>query len=116
MGNKVASGNTEKTKRKAPPHAWREGQSGNPSGRPKKTDEERLVDELCREKSVAALAVIESIMNNGQSDKARLSAAQYIMDRGNGKPVSKTELTGKDGGAVEFQAVPLYINGVSAGK
>ena len=89
--------------RKATGGSFKKGQSGNPSGRPKKTEEEKLVDELCREKSVDALAVIEEIMINGQTEKARLAAAQYIMDRGNGKPVSKTELTGAGGGAINAQ-------------
>ena len=33
--NRYIFANTEKTKGKAPPHAWKPGQSGNPNGRPK---------------------------------------------------------------------------------
>ncbi len=61
------------------------GSSGNPSGRPKRTPEELDLIAACREKTPAALKVIEKLMNGSSSDAVRLSAAISIFDRGYGK-------------------------------
>jgi hypothetical protein len=73
------------------------GQSGNPGGRAKRTVEEIDLIAACKAKTPAALDTVESIMINGESEKNRLSAAQYIIDRAYGKAIQQTELTGKDG-------------------
>lgn len=73
------------------------GQSGNPGGRPKKTQEEFDLIEACKGKTLQALQTIERIMIDGQSEKNQLSAAQYIIDRAYGKAVQQTEVTGKNG-------------------
>lgn len=100
------SENTLKTeKRKAPKTAFEKGKSGNPGGRPKRTQEELDLIAACKKRTPAALAVIESIMMEGQSDKARLSAAMAIIDRAYGKPTQPTEITGKDGGPIEHKRV-----------
>ncbi|MBV8666724.1 MAG: hypothetical protein JO269_09590 [Burkholderiaceae bacterium] len=69
------------------------GQSGNPGGRPPRTQAELDLVAACKERSPAALAVIESIMMEGQSEKARLAAAQAIIDRGYGKPTQVIDAT-----------------------
>jgi hypothetical protein len=61
------------------------GKSGNPGGRAKKTPEEFELIEACKLKSPAALQTILTIMESGDGDKVRLSAAQYVIDRGYGK-------------------------------
>ena len=70
------------------------GQTGNPGGRPKKTDEERTLEQLCKEKTTEALDTILYLMVEGQQERARLAAAQYVMDRGWGKAKESIELSG----------------------
>ena len=67
------------------------GTTGNPGGRPKRTKQELDLIAACKAKTPHALAVIESIMMDGQSDKARLTAAIAIIERGYGKAVQTIE-------------------------
>ena len=83
-------------KRKAPRTAFKPGQSGNPSGRPAKTEEQRTLEAMCREKTVEALAVVLNIMENGQNERSQLAAAEIVIERGHGKPVERQE-QGKPG-------------------
>lgn len=50
------SGKTAKPRGKA----FKPGQSGNPGGRPPKTEEQRTLEAMCREKTVEALAVVRA--------------------------------------------------------
>lgn len=86
---------------------FKKGQSGNPSGRPKRTVEELDLIAACKAKTPAALETIVEIMYNGEQEKSRLTAAQYIIDRGYGKPVQQTELTGKNGAPIEVARIEL---------
>jgi hypothetical protein len=70
------------------------GKTGNPGGRPRKTEEERTLEEMCKEKTPEALATILSIMDSGEQERARLSAAQYVIDRGWGKAKESIALSG----------------------
>lgn len=63
----------------------KKGVSGNPGGRPKKTQEQYDLEAACRNKTPAALDVICHVMEKGVSEANRLKAAQYIIDRGHGK-------------------------------
>jgi hypothetical protein len=65
------------------------GKSGNPTGRPKRTEEEVSLIEACKAKAPEALRVIEQIMYEGESDKVRLTAANIIIERGYGKPIQQ---------------------------
>ena len=56
------SENRPKTGRKAPRTAFIPGRSGNPGGRPKKTEEEFALVKACQDKSPMALVVIEKLM------------------------------------------------------
>lgn len=84
---------------------FKKGQSGNPTGRPKRSKEELDLINACQRKTPAALGVIEHIMLNGENERNRLSAAQYIIDRAYGKAVQQTELSGKDGEPFTIQIV-----------
>jgi hypothetical protein len=80
------------------------GRSGNPGGRPKRTAEELDLIAACKEKTPAALAVIENLMVTGD-DRIRLAAALAIIERAHGKPTQPTTLAGGAGGPVLLEAV-----------
>ncbi|QIN95329.1 hypothetical protein PBR31_00018 [Xanthomonas phage PBR31] len=80
--------NSRKT---APGKPFPKGISGNPNGRPKRTQEEFDLIEACRRKTPEALAVWEHVMINGESEKNRLTAAQMIIERAYGKPKQEVE-------------------------
>lgn len=78
-------------KKPIPPKPFKPGQSGNPSGRPKRTEEELTLIEMCKVKTPIALAHIETLMESARSDSVRLGAATYIIDRAYGKAVQHTD-------------------------
>jgi hypothetical protein len=90
---------TDKPKRAAPKTAFKKGVSGNPGGRPKRTVEELDLIAACKDRTPAALAVIESIMMKGENERNRLAAAQAIIERGHGKPTQP--LSGPGGGPIQ---------------
>ena len=114
----AAPANKEKTKRKAPPHAWKPGQSGNPKGRPKDGQSWAAVWKECTEKTPAeVLSLINTSNDLGKAFKSyppnvqmkylvalrALSALMFdpqasmlnaIMDREDGKVAEKFEASG----------------------
>lgn len=62
----------------------------------------RAIAEMAKEHGEAALAVLADIASNGESETARVSAANAILDRAYGKPPQSLEHTGKDGEAMKF--------------
>lgn len=95
-------------KRKSLPQLFKKGQSGNPSGRPKL---EGAVRELARGYTQEAIQTLYEIMSNRkESAKARVAAANSILDRGWGRPPLDVE----HGEAVQFVAfIPAPSNNVS---
>lgn len=69
-------------KRRGPGRPFPKGVSGNPGGRPKVIAEVR---ELAREQTSRAIAALVGVMEQGQSEAARVSAAQILLDRAWGK-------------------------------
>jgi hypothetical protein len=67
------SENTPKSDRKAPRTAWPKGKSGNPGGRPKKTDDERAAENYLRERSEAAAQRLVELQSSAD-DKVALGA------------------------------------------
>lgn len=59
------------------------GQSGNPGGRPKRLLEVRT---LARRHTISAIATLLEIATHGESESARVAAANALLDRGWGKP------------------------------
>lgn len=62
------------------------GQSGNPAGRTKITAEELDLIAACKERTPKALDTIDRIMEKGASERTRLTAAMYVIDRAYGQP------------------------------
>lgn len=52
---------------------------------------------LAKDHAQAALATLVQIATSGDSESARVSAANAILDRGYGKPMQQTDLTNSDG-------------------
>jgi hypothetical protein len=71
--------------------SFKAGQSGNPSGRPKKTAEELDLIAACKAKTPDALNVMVKMMTEGEQEKNRLTAAMAIIERAYGKPVQPTD-------------------------
>jgi hypothetical protein len=88
--------------------------SGNPGGRPKKTAEEAAVVKAARAKSKQALDVVVDIMNNGSSERVRLSAALAVIERGCGKPgeVLSSPMPLAEGGDVAAQARAVLASAI----
>lgn len=78
------------------------GQTGNKGGRPKKTEEERTLEAMCRAKTTDALDVLVRIMERGQSERSRITAAMAIIERAHGKPVQPTTLGNPDGSPIDM--------------
>lgn len=85
------SENRPKTGRKAPRTAFLAGRSGNPGGRPKKTELEFTLVKACQDKSPMALVVIEKLMYEADKDSVRLSATTFINERAFGKTAERIE-------------------------
>ena len=70
---------------------FQKGQSGNPGGRPKESDEVKV---LAREHGPKAIAKLAEWMES-DNPKASVSAAQALLDRGYGKPVQAIQAAGE---------------------
>lgn len=87
------SENREKTgRRKASITAFRPGQSGNPGGRPKRTQQEYDLMAACEAMSPEALKTIADLMLHADKESVRLQAAAFIIERRYGKAVEHKEI------------------------
>lgn len=76
--------------RKSAGRPFEPGKSGNPGGRPKKTQEDLDLIAACKEKTREALETLLEVMRTG-NEKNRITAAIAIIERGHGKPIQQTE-------------------------
>jgi hypothetical protein len=90
--------NSGKTARGRP---FRPGQSGNPGGRPRKTPEQREIEELARSKSRAAILRLAAIIRDGK-DADAIRACEAILARAFGRPEQKQESEVKGGLSFEL--------------
>lgn len=66
----------------------------------------RTLTEIARELTGDAVQTLVNIMRSLEAPPhARVTAANSLLDRGWGKPVSTHEITGKDGGPIEHANV-----------
>lgn len=70
---------------------FQKGQSGNPGGRPKESDE---VKELARQHGPEAIEKLVAWLRS-DNPKASVSAANALLDRGYGKPLQAIEHSGE---------------------
>ncbi len=66
----------------ARPGTFKKGQSGNPGGRPKALI---AVKEAAQAHGTAAIKKLAFLMENGDSDAAKISACKELLDRAYGK-------------------------------
>lgn len=88
----TAANSTGSARKKVPGRPFQKGQSGNPSGRPKVVG---ALKELARVHTEAALDTLVKGLKS-ESEMARLTAANSILDRGYGKASQHIELDAGD--------------------
>jgi hypothetical protein len=96
-------------KRKAPKSAFVKGQSGNPGGRPPKTEEQRTLEAMCKDKTLDALAVLIKIMESGENERNKITAAMAIIERGHGKAVQPTTIGNPDGSKMDMNLTVTLV-------
>ena len=74
--------------------SWKKGQSGNPGGKRK---QDYRIRDLAQALTEEALETLRSIMKGSEDDRARVAAANAILDRGYGKPAQAVDITNSDG-------------------
>lgn len=88
--------NSTKTGRKATPGSFKPGQSGNPGGRPKKTQEQKDALQAIRDLAPDAVKVLKDMLyGEGVPPAQRLRAAELIFDRAYGKAEAKVDMQAK---------------------
>lgn len=91
-----------KSKSISGPGGRREGAGRKPGVPNKATAEIKAIAQQYTDKAIKALA---QIVESSESDAARVSAANALLDRGWGKAVQGVEVTGEDGGAITVQII-----------
>lgn len=85
------SGESSEKKRRGPGRPFKPGQSGNPSGRPKMSDDVR---EMLKAATPKAVKLLVSVMDDdGQKAALRMDAAKTIIERVYGKPLQPIDST-----------------------
>lgn len=81
---------------------FKQGQSGNPGGRPKGTvSVTRLIhEELAKGDESTARLLVRAMIR--QAKKGNVAAFKELIERTDGRTVQGHELTGADGGAIDF--------------
>lgn len=72
-----------------PSGLWKKGVCANPGGRPKGLQEVR---ELARQYTASAIKTLVHICEKGKHERARVAAAETLLNRGWGKPLQTVEV------------------------
>jgi hypothetical protein len=86
------------------------GQSGNPGGRPRGYGELR---DLARQHTTEAIEILLFIARNGKDEKARVSAANALLDRGWGKPIMPFIYERRNSNGIEREIGILTLDNIS---
>ena len=83
--------------------------AGKPKGAKNKATvkQKATLQDLARKHTKEALATLLYVAKEGESEAARVSAANSLLDRGYGKPAQA--ITGKDGGPLELTLIERII-------
>jgi len=73
--------------------------AGRPAGALNKdtAEKRKAIAELAKEHTRAALDALVDVMEHGQSESARVSASNAILDRAYGKPMQSMDVSNTDG-------------------
>lgn len=86
--------NSGKTARGRP---FQKGQSGNPSGRPKQTQEQKDALSMIKELAPVAVEWLREVLTNEKTKpEIRLRAIEMVLDRAYGKPVAREQTVGNE--------------------
>jgi len=107
MGNTTRPAESSKKQPRGKP--FQPGQSGNPGGRKPKTQEERTLEAMCRDRTQEALAVLLEIMSNGEQERNRITAAMAVIERGHGKAVQPTTIGNPDGSKMDMNMTVTLV-------
>ena len=88
-------------------HQFKPGQSGNPSGRPRKPVSERLLQRLIEEDEAVGKLIAESLLMKAISGD--VPALRELLDRTEGKVADKQEHTGADGGPIQAEITVKFV-------
>lgn len=88
-----ASGRATRPENRLKTGQFAKGHTGNPGGRPVKTEEEFALEHACRLEAQGALETVKSLMVSAAMEKVRLGAAVFILERAYGKALQRTETT-----------------------
>ena len=85
---------------------WKPGQSGNPSGSPKRENSlthilEQIGSEPVDETGLTRKQALARLMWSKALDDVDMTAMKYIYDRIDGSPRQAVEMTGADGDPIE---------------
>ena len=102
------SAESNKKAARVPGKPFAKGKSGNPGGRPKKTQEVYDLEAACRSIAPEAVQVLLQIMRDGKQESSRVRAAETVIDRGFGKAAQV--LMGPDGKGLFDEVRIVFID------
>jgi len=82
--------------------------AGRPKGRRNKATAD--IKALAQEHGAVAVQKLVDLMLGGESQQVQLGAAKELLDRGYGKAVQATTVTGADGGPIEQSIRVVFGN------